>query len=226
MQTTSSAPAITFPDVTTTGYHTPITLNATASSGLPVTYFVSGPASVSGNQLTVTGPGAIKLLAYQEGARPAWHNAPLVQAVVMSIAEAWRLANFGSTSNTGARADLADFDNDGALNLFEFAFGTNTLSGITGLPGLLIDGGTLVSRGQPVVMPGPAAVFIRRKDHIAAGLTYTVQFSADLSAWESSTTTPTVLSDDVTHEAVSVPFPALVGGAVPRFFKVQISITP
>lgn len=46
----------------------PITLNATASSGLPVTYeVVSGPATISGNTLTLTGPGKVTLKLVQVG---------------------------------------------------------------------------------------------------------------------------------------------------------------
>src|SRR5262249_37174199 len=46
----------------------PITLDATASSGLAVTFTViSGPATVSGNLLTITGPGAVVVQASQAG---------------------------------------------------------------------------------------------------------------------------------------------------------------
>lgn len=46
----------------------PLTLGATASSGLPVTYtLVSGPATLSGNQLSLTGPGAVTVQASQPG---------------------------------------------------------------------------------------------------------------------------------------------------------------
>jgi hypothetical protein len=45
-----------------------ITLNATASSGLAVTYTViSGPATVSGNILTITGAGSVTVQANQAG---------------------------------------------------------------------------------------------------------------------------------------------------------------
>ena len=71
---------VTFPNVAIPAYNTPITLTAAASSGLPVEYFVSGPATVSGDQLTVTGPGPVKLFATQSGDRPVWHNAPITQA--------------------------------------------------------------------------------------------------------------------------------------------------
>ena len=46
----------------------PITLNATASSGLPVTFsVVAGPATVSGNTLTLTGAGTVVVDANQAG---------------------------------------------------------------------------------------------------------------------------------------------------------------
>jgi alpha-tubulin suppressor-like RCC1 family protein len=77
--------SVNFPPVTITGYNTPIALDASATSGLPVTYFLTGPASISGDQITVTGPGEIKLLAYQGGDRPAWHDTAAVQAVVNAV---------------------------------------------------------------------------------------------------------------------------------------------
>jgi hypothetical protein len=46
----------------------PITLNATASSGLPVTFaVVSGPATLNGNSLTLTGAGTVVVRASQVG---------------------------------------------------------------------------------------------------------------------------------------------------------------
>ena len=46
----------------------PITLTATASSGLPVSYSIlSGPAMVSGNTLTLTGAGSVTIQASQSG---------------------------------------------------------------------------------------------------------------------------------------------------------------
>ena len=47
----------------------PITLTATASSGLPVSYSVTGPASVNNStgQLTITGAGSVTVTAAQSG---------------------------------------------------------------------------------------------------------------------------------------------------------------
>ena len=45
----------------------PITLQATATSGLPVTFAVSGPASLSGSTLTITAAGSVTVTASQPG---------------------------------------------------------------------------------------------------------------------------------------------------------------
>jgi len=45
----------------------PFALDATASSGLPVSYAVTGPATLSGAMLTITGAGTVKVTASQAG---------------------------------------------------------------------------------------------------------------------------------------------------------------
>jgi hypothetical protein len=100
--------------------------------------------------------------------------------------------------------------------------------------------GEFIQAGVPILMNfattgQPAeyrAVFARRKDHVPAGLTYTVSFSADLQLWTSSNSGLSVLTDPNSAsdmEAVSIPFPATVplqaGGAqqAPKFFRVGVS---
>jgi ribosomal protein S11 len=65
----------------------PITLSATATSGLSVTFsIVSGPGTVSGNTLTVTGPGTIVVAANQAG-NSSYAPAPQVtRSVVVNYA--------------------------------------------------------------------------------------------------------------------------------------------
>lgn len=79
---TPVAQSITFaplPDVTTT--NGPITLSATASSGLPVSFtWVSGPAKVSGNQLLLTGAGVVTVQASQAGDVTFAAATPLTQS--------------------------------------------------------------------------------------------------------------------------------------------------
>src|SRR5262249_47198857 len=48
--------------------HAPFTVSATASSGLPVTFsIVSGPATIAGNTVTITGSGTVTVRASQSG---------------------------------------------------------------------------------------------------------------------------------------------------------------
>ena len=61
-------------------YAAPITLQATATSGLPVTFeVIQGPATVEGNILTLTGEeGSVKVRAVQPGDGTTWQSAPAV----------------------------------------------------------------------------------------------------------------------------------------------------
>jgi hypothetical protein len=61
-------------------YAAPITLNAIATSGLPVSFeVIQGPATVEGNILTLTGEeGEVKVRAIQAGDSEQWQAAPSV----------------------------------------------------------------------------------------------------------------------------------------------------
>jgi len=68
--TGATSQSITFPPLAsvTYGQKTTVTLNASASSGLPVQYAVlSGPGNISGSTLTITGGGTIVISASQTG---------------------------------------------------------------------------------------------------------------------------------------------------------------
>ena len=141
--------------------------------------------------------------------------------------QSWWFTNFGILAPTasGNAAVLADPENDGLSNLAEWAFGLSpALSDGTGIT---LSGAAITKRGIPRLGTDGVnyyAMFGRRKDHVAAGLTYTVQFSADLNAWENSAAIPTVIASDSEMDAASVPFPALLGsGAKPKFFRLRVS---
>ncbi|OYV04927.1 MAG: hypothetical protein CFE26_14290, partial [Verrucomicrobiales bacterium VVV1] len=136
--------------------------------------------------------------------------------------EAWAAAN----GATGGKA--ADTDGDGFNNLMEFAFGTDPAVNSAG--SIAYTGGAVTATGQPVLEEDGGiyyAVFGRRTDYAAAGLTYTVQFTAGLNQWTSSVTVPTVIATDGTIDAVRVPFPNFVGSPSgpkkPYFFRVMIA---
>jgi hypothetical protein len=147
--------------------------------------------------------------------------------VQLTVAQSWRQQHFGTTENTGNAADTANPDGDGLANLLERAFGTNptvsqsnviSVSGQTIVPGSPT---TRVTSTQYAV--DYRALYGRRKDYVIAGLTYTTQFSADLTTWVTSTATPTVIADDGVMQAVTVPYPLSIDGRKPLFFRVAVT---
>jgi hypothetical protein len=81
-----------------------IALNATASSGLPVSYAVTGPASLSGNRLTVTGNGTVSVTASQAGDSTYCAATPVAQSFTAgdqpacTVSRAWLGGSFQSWS--------------------------------------------------------------------------------------------------------------------------------
>ncbi len=149
-----------------------------------------------------------------------------------SIIEDWRQGFFNDIANTGNFANTADFDSDGKTNLLEFALGTDPTLNTSGPPALTLSGTypapVFGTTGQPITIIDGVdfhAVFIRRSDHAAAGLTYTPEFSAGLSTWTASASVPTVLATSGIYELVSVPYPDLPPNKI-GFFRVIVSITP
>lgn len=61
----------------------PFPLKATSSSGLPVSYSASGPATVSGATLTITGPGTVVVTASQSGDADYSAASPVAQTIVV-----------------------------------------------------------------------------------------------------------------------------------------------
>lgn len=138
----------------------------------------------------------------------------------------WQVSYFGE-NNPQAKPGI-DADNDGLKNLQEFAFGTNPARPDSGP--VQWSGSLLQQRGLPVpyVTSSGAfafrAVFSRRKDYLAAGIAYSVEFSGDLVTWQTSGSTPAVLAQDEEAEVVSVPYPFFVNGKKARFFRVRVEI--
>lgn len=151
----------------------------------------------------------------------------------------WAAANGLDGTPGKENGTTADPDGDSQSNLVEFAFGTNPLSSSSG-PITYVAGGAVTSPGQPVAVNFAVgagvdfrAVFGRRKDYVAAGLIYTVQFSAGLDQWVSATVTPTLVTGAGSAgeiDAVSVPYPLFIdttnGVEKPTFFRVGVSQAP
>jgi len=83
----------------------PIALSATATSGLAVSYTVSGPATVSGSTLTITGAGAVSVTANQVGnntyaAAPAVLQGFSVAKAMLSVAATSASRVYGAANPT------------------------------------------------------------------------------------------------------------------------------
>jgi hypothetical protein len=126
-----------------------------------------------------------------------------------------------------------DFDGDGTSNLLEFAFGTDPAVSQTNAVSVVL--GALTQHGAPIAQATNTGtgvnfnvVFGMRNDYLAGGVTYAVQFSADLTTWVTTvsipSTLPTILATDGAIQAVSVPYPFfLPNGKKARFFRVSVT---
>ena len=218
------------------------TLDATATDpeSNPLTYawsVVSGPAAVTFANaaainttatFTVAGVYTLRLTA-NDGFGSATDDITITVTTVAPAYISWMQQTWTNPFLLNNPTDNPDGDT--FTNLQEFAFGTDPTSPTLNPLSYVTNGNT--TAGAPVLEKAGSiyrAVFVRRKDYVSAGLTYTVWFSADLAAWQNSVTTPTTLSGTNSDpvETVSIDFPATVplnagGTAAPRFFRVGVS---
>jgi len=134
--TSAGAPqTITFPQPASPITYTtaPITLTATATSGLTVTFSViSSPGTVNGNQLTVTGVGSIVVAADQPGSL-SYSAAPEVQRTIV-VTQASQTITFAPTTPvtyTTTPITLTASTTSGLAVTFTLVSGPATLSGST-----------------------------------------------------------------------------------------------
>jgi hypothetical protein len=112
----------------------PITLSATSTSGLPVTFtVVSGPGTISGNTLTVTGAGSVVVRADQAG-NANYLAAPAVQQT-LTVNQAAQTITFAPLSpvsfGAGPIALSASGGPSGNPVTFTVVSGPGTISGNT-----------------------------------------------------------------------------------------------
>jgi VCBS repeat-containing protein len=101
-----------------------VTLGLTSTSGLPVSYTVSGPATLAGNVLTITGLGAVTVTAHQAG--NDYYNAAPVISTTYAVAAASLCGvlfkdfnedgfqDFGELGSAGVSVQLTGTDFNGA----------------------------------------------------------------------------------------------------------------
>ena len=125
----------------------------------------------------------------------------------------------------------SDEDGDSLDNILEFAFGTDPF---------VSDNVMLETTGSGNVSPGTPSVqitedsttpytarFVRRQTHEADGLAYSVEFSNDMVAWETSAEIPTVVASENGLDVVEVPYTYfLTTGRKAQFFRVSVTYNP
>lgn len=210
---TQATQAITFATLADRPYSsTPITLAATADSDLTVSFtVVAGPATVSGNQLTLTGTGTVTVRASQEGDDSYLAATPVERSfTVTANSDSWSAGYFSSAelADTSISGPSADPDGDGLTNLLEYALGLNPKSSdTTGLPEA---GSTTTDWTYTYTRPTD------RDD-----LSYAVEVSTDLSSWTTSGVTLTQISSDGSTEVWQATYP--LSSATNLFFRLKIT---
>jgi subtilase family serine protease len=139
-----AAQTITFPNPGTQTYGVgTITLTATASSGLAVTYSVtSGPATVSGSTLTITGAGSVTVQASQAGNSTYAAATPVsVTFTVNQEPQTIAFPNPGTQTYGAGAVTLAATASSGLAVTYSVTSGPATVSGST----LTITGAGLVT---------------------------------------------------------------------------------
>jgi uncharacterized delta-60 repeat protein len=118
---------ITFPPIADKNtLDAPFVLNATSDSGLPVSFSISGPATLAGSTVTLTGTtGTVTITATQAGNATTAAATPVIRSFAVIAADP--LADFLSTAGVPAnlRGPNDDADNDGLANLLEYALDLN-----------------------------------------------------------------------------------------------------
>lgn len=89
--------SITFPPIPAQVYGAvPLSLAATASSGLPVSYAITGPATLTGSTLSISGVGTVTVKATQGG--DATYNSAAAISVSFKVAKASQMVTFPAVS--------------------------------------------------------------------------------------------------------------------------------
>ena len=156
----------------------------------------------------------------------------------LSTVQAWRVAYFGSSANSGDGADNNDFNNNGLDNLLDFAFGIDPVAGAA-VPDLEVDAsGNITQFGGITIFQDPSdgRVYLRyprRTDFDDVGLAFDEEFSRDLTAFEDAASAPSVIGSGIspagTHvEAMQIEFPSVlpVSGGKARYARVRVNVSP
>ena len=133
-----------------------------------------------------------------------------ILTVTGSPRQTWRFQHFGTTANTGTAADAIDANDDGEINLLEFATGQSPHASTT--------------NSTPAALSGEMLEFTytRSDAAIADGLLFAAEWSDTLTpgSWSTIGVTEQIISDNGTVQSVKAIIPK--GSAGRRFVHLSI----
>jgi hypothetical protein len=198
----------TLPDLPFTT--TPLTLNASASSGLPVSFTVlSGSAELTGTSLQLTGAGTVTVRATQLGNANYEPAAAVDRSFVVEVNfAAWQLAHFteNELNFPAISGPNADPDGDGLANLIEYALGLPPRQAHSGSP-------------VELVTDSATFQFIYLRPSGRGDITYSVQASSDLVNWSEAGLTHVQTGTEGDRER----WTATRSTASPLFFRLRVT---
>lgn len=189
----------------------PVTLSPTAGFGMPVAISVlSGPATISGNQLTLAGAGLITLEFTQAGSQNYYAATPVVKSfTVTPNHQSWAAQQFTTTelADAAVSGPAADPDGDGLVNLVEYALGLGPKAAdAAGLPEV----GTTATEW----------VYTYTRPAERGDISYAVEASTDMASWSTSGVTHTWVSAAGGIETWRATYP--LGTAANLFFRLKV----
>ncbi len=187
-------------------------LNAVASSGLPVTFgVVSGPANLTGNMLSLTATGTVSVRAFQPG-DSNYNAAPSIERAftVISGFSAWRNSKFTASEllNANISGPTAILAEDRLPNLLKYALGLEPKQNTT--------------TGLPIVAAVPGSwTFTYSRPAERTDINYSVEYSTDLANWSTSGVTLVRIATGAT-ETWQASKPQINGQSV--FFRLRAEL--
>ena len=132
-----------------------------------------------------------------------------VTVTLATPVEAWRFQTFGTIANTGLNADSADKDADGTSNLLEYALAM-TPNIADSIPLSVEESDGTLSLTYTL-------------NKAATDLTYTGEWSDNLTTWSASSVTQTLVpgSDNGVTQQIKISVPSSPSGR--RFLRLKVS---
>jgi hypothetical protein len=214
VNTNSGAIAITIGDVETAASSLTLTRNSSNPAIVPLSGIVFG-GSGANRTVTIT-PAANQLgsstITVSVSDRVLTASDTFLVTVTGTASETWRFTNFGTAANSGNAADTLDPNNDGEVNLLEFATAQNPL------------GNSRVVLTAIRTASALEVTYTRSKAAFTGGVVFTVEFSDTLAptSWSTNGVTQSILTDNGTVQSVKATIPA--GPTIPnRYARLKVT---